>query len=33
MILVLNNQDLNMVSWEQRIMEGDAKFEASQDVP
>jgi pyruvate dehydrogenase (quinone) len=32
MILVLNNQDLNMVSWEQRIMEGDAKFEASQDV-
>ena len=32
MILVLNNQDLNMVSWEQRIMEGDTKFEASQDV-
>lgn len=32
MILVLNNQDLNMVSWEQRIMEGDPKFEASQDV-
>lgn len=33
MILVLNNQDLNMVSWEQRVMEGDKKFEDSQDVP
>ncbi|HEY2726268.1 MAG TPA: thiamine pyrophosphate-dependent enzyme, partial [Parafilimonas sp.] len=33
MILVLNNQDLNMVSWEQRIMEGDKKYVASQDVP
>ena len=33
MILVLNNSDLNMVSWEQRIMIGDAKFEPSQDVP
>ncbi len=33
MILVLNNQDLNMVSWEQRILVGDPKFEASQDVP
>jgi len=33
MILVLNNQDLNMVSWEQRVMEGDKKFVASQDVP
>jgi len=33
MILVLNNQDLNMVSWEQRILEGDPKFEASQDIP
>lgn len=32
-ILVLNNQDLNMVSWEQRVMVGDAKFEASQDIP
>ena len=31
-ILVLNNRDLNMVSWEQRIMIGDAKFEASQDL-
>ncbi len=33
MILVLNNEDLNMVSWEQRVMVGDAKFDASQDVP
>jgi pyruvate dehydrogenase (quinone) len=33
LILVLNNSDLNMVSWEQRVMEGDPKFEASQDVP
>jgi pyruvate dehydrogenase (quinone) len=33
MILVLNNGDLNMVSWEQRVMDGDKKFVASQDVP
>jgi pyruvate dehydrogenase (quinone) len=33
MILVLNNQDLNMVTWEQRVMIGDAKFDASQDLP
>lgn len=33
MIVVLNNRDLNQVTWEQRIMEGDPKFEASQDVP
>jgi pyruvate dehydrogenase (quinone) len=33
MIIVLNNQDLNMVTWEQRVMMGDPKFEASQDVP
>jgi pyruvate dehydrogenase (quinone) len=32
-ILVLNNRDLNMVSWEQRAMVGDAKFDASQDIP
>lgn len=32
-ILVLNNRDLNMVSWEQRVMEGDAKFDVSQDIP
>ncbi|HEY1871059.1 MAG TPA: thiamine pyrophosphate-dependent enzyme, partial [Chitinophagaceae bacterium] len=33
MILVLNNRDLNMVSWEQRVMTGDPKFDASQDIP
>ncbi|HEY6978126.1 MAG TPA: thiamine pyrophosphate-requiring protein [Chitinophagaceae bacterium] len=33
MILVLNNHDLNMVSWEQRALVGDPKFDASQDVP
>nr|WP_090342924.1 thiamine pyrophosphate-requiring protein [Mycolicibacterium malmesburyense]CRL73584.1 thiamine pyrophosphate binding domain-containing protein [Mycolicibacterium malmesburyense] len=32
-ILVLHNRDLNEVSWEQREMEGDARFPASQDVP
>ena len=32
-ILVLNNRDLNQVTWEQRVFEGDPKFEASQDVP
>jgi len=32
-ILVLNNRDLNQVTWEQRVMNGDAKFSASQDVP
>ena len=31
--LVLNNRDLNQVTWEQRIMTGDPKFEASQDLP
>jgi pyruvate dehydrogenase (quinone) len=32
-IMVLNNRDLNQVTWEQRVMEGDPKFAASQDVP
>jgi pyruvate dehydrogenase (quinone) len=32
-IMVLNNGDLNQVTWEQRVMEGDPKFSASQDVP
>ena len=32
-ILVLNNRDLNMVTWEQRVMVGDAKFDTSQDIP
>jgi len=31
--LVLNNRDLNQVTWEQRIMEGNPKFEASQTIP
>lgn len=33
MILVLKNKDLNMVTWEQRVMVGDPKFEGSQNVP
>lgn len=33
MILVLKNHDLNQVSWEQRVMGGDPKFQGSQDVP
>jgi len=32
-VLVLNNRDLNQVTWEQRAMEGDPKYEASQEVP
>ena len=32
-VMVLNNRDLNQVTWEQRVMEGDPKLEASQDVP
>jgi pyruvate dehydrogenase (quinone) len=32
-VLVLNNRDLNQVTWEQRALEGDPKFEASQDIP
>jgi len=32
-VLVLNNQDLNFVSWEQRILEGNPKFPGSQDLP
>jgi pyruvate dehydrogenase (quinone) len=32
-VLVLNNRDLNQVTWEQRAMVGDPKFEASQDLP
>jgi pyruvate dehydrogenase (quinone) len=32
-VLVLNNRDLAFVSWEQRVMLGDIKFEASQDIP
>lgn len=32
-VLVLNNHDLNQVTWEQRVMAGDKRFNASQDVP
>jgi pyruvate dehydrogenase (quinone) len=32
-VCVLNNQDLNQVTWEQRVLAGDPKFEASQEVP
>jgi pyruvate dehydrogenase (quinone) len=32
-VCVFNNQDLNQVTWEQRVMEGDPKFNASQDIP
>ncbi|MGH9292422.1 MAG: thiamine pyrophosphate-requiring protein [Acidimicrobiales bacterium] len=32
-VLVLNNEDLNQVTWEQRAMEGDPRFEASQGIP
>jgi pyruvate dehydrogenase (quinone) len=31
--MVLNNRDLNQVTWEQRVMEGDPKFLATQDIP
>ena len=32
-VLVLNNRDLNQVTWEQRAMSGDPKFEGSQKLP
>jgi pyruvate dehydrogenase (quinone) len=32
-VLVLNNRDLNFVTWEQRLMEGNPRFEESQTVP
>ncbi|MBC9208701.1 thiamine pyrophosphate-requiring protein [Roseomonas aerophila] len=32
-VLVLNNRDLNQVTWEQRVMAGDPKFLGSQSVP
>lgn len=31
-VLVLNNGDLNQVTWEQRVLSGDPKFEASQNL-
>jgi pyruvate dehydrogenase (quinone) len=32
-VLVLNNQDLNQVTWEMRAQSGDPKFEGSQQIP
>jgi pyruvate dehydrogenase (quinone) len=32
-VCVWNNEDLNQVTWEQRVMEGDPKFNASQELP
>ncbi|MBY4947445.1 thiamine pyrophosphate-requiring protein [Cupriavidus respiraculi] len=32
-VMVLNNGDLNQVTWEQRAMGGDPRFAVSQDVP
>jgi pyruvate dehydrogenase (quinone) len=32
-ILVLNNRDLSYVTWEQRAMEGEPRFDASQALP
>jgi pyruvate dehydrogenase (quinone) len=32
-VVVLHNNDLNQVTWEQRVMSGDPKLEASQTLP
>jgi pyruvate dehydrogenase (quinone) len=32
-VAVLNNRDLNQMTWEQRVLQGDPKLEAAQDVP
>src|SRR5207237_1431169 len=32
-VLVLNNRDLNMVTWELRAQAGEPKFEGSQEIP
>jgi pyruvate dehydrogenase (quinone) len=32
-VLVLNNGDLNHVTWEQRALQGDRRFAEAQDVP
>jgi len=32
-VIVLNNRDLNQVTWEQRVMSGDPKLDASQVLP
>src|SRR3954467_14223909 len=31
-VCVFNNQDFNQVTWEQRVMEGNPKFEATQQI-
>ena len=33
MFQVLNNQDLNQVTWEQRVMGGDPKTPSTQNIP
>ena len=32
-VCVFNNEDLNEVTWEQRVMNGNPRFKASQDIP
>jgi pyruvate dehydrogenase (quinone) len=32
-VLVLNNRDLNQVTWEQRVLSGDPKLDQSQVIP
>jgi pyruvate dehydrogenase (quinone) len=32
-VMVLNNEDLNQVTWEQRVMEGNPRFLATQQIP
>lgn len=32
-VCVFNNEDLNQVTWEQRVMQGDPRFDASQNIP
>jgi pyruvate dehydrogenase (quinone) len=32
-VCVFNNQDLNQVTWEQRVMEGNPRFVATQQIP
>jgi len=32
-VCVFNNQDLNEVTWEQRVMNGNPRYDASQDIP
>jgi len=31
--MAVHNNDLNQVTWEQRVLAGDRRFEASQDLP